>query len=104
MHDDRRIVEDRIRRFVDKRLNGAVYVDSAPLTVTAWAAPGEPVPFAEAVGQDFHEITPGRRGAPWSTMWLHVTGTVPPSWRGRDEGQPRNARGAGFHRRAGIQR
>lgn len=30
MHDDRRIVEDRIRRFVDKRLNGAIYVDSAP--------------------------------------------------------------------------
>lgn len=89
MHDDRRIVEDRIRRFVDKRLNGAVYVDSAPLTVTAWAAPGEPVPFAEAVGQDFHEITHGTPwGPPWSTMWLHVTGTVPPSWRGRDEGSP----------------
>lgn len=89
MHDDRRIVEDRIRRFVDKRLNGAIYVDSAPLTVTAWDAPGEPVPFAEAVGQDFHEITPGTPwGPPWSTMWLHVTGTVPPSWRGRDEGSP----------------
>lgn len=89
MHDDRRIVEDRIRRFVDKRLNCAIYVDSAPLTLTAWTAPGEPVPFAEAASQEFTEITPGTPwGPPWSTMWLHVTGTVPERWRGRSEGAP----------------
>lgn len=104
MHDDRRIVEDRIRRFVDKRLNGAVYVDSAPLTVTAWAAPGEPVPFAEAVGQDFHEITPGRRGAPVVDHVAACDGDRSAVVARPGRGQPRNARGAGFHRRAGIQR
>lgn len=89
MHDDRRIVEDRIRRFVDKRLSYAIYVESAPLTVTAWAVPGEPVPFAEAVTQNFGPITPGTPwGPPWSTLWLHVTGTVPSPWRSRTEGVP----------------
>lgn len=89
MHDDRRIVEDRIRGFVDKRLSCAIYVESAPLTVTAWAVPGEPVPFAEAVTQNFGPITPGTPwGPPWSTLWLHVTGTVPSLWRSRTEGVP----------------
>lgn len=49
MHDDRRLTEERLDRFVNGFLNGAVYGDSAPVEVTAWPVPGEPVPFAEAV-------------------------------------------------------
>lgn len=81
MHDDRRIVEDRLRRFVDTRLNNAIYSHTAPVTVTAWAAPGEPVGFDEAVRNAFTEITPGTPwGPPWSTLWLHVTGVPPKEW------------------------
>ncbi|MCS3782022.1 alpha-mannosidase [Tsukamurella ocularis] len=81
MHDDRRLTEERLDRFTREFLNGAVYSHSAPVTVTAWAAPGEPVPFAEAVAQEYTAITPGTPwGAPWSTLWLHVTGHAPPDW------------------------
>ncbi|AUN41236.1 alpha-mannosidase [Tsukamurella tyrosinosolvens] len=85
MHDDRRLTEERLDRFTREFLNGAVYSHCAPVTVTAWAAPGEPVPFAEAVAQDFAPIAAGTPwGAPWSTLWLHVTGAPPPDWSGAD--------------------
>lgn len=81
MHDDRQLVEDRLRRFVDQRLGPALYRDSVPATLTAWTAPGEPVPFAEAVTQEFTPVEVGARwGRPWGTVWLHVTGSVPPHW------------------------
>ncbi|MGC5023651.1 alpha-mannosidase [Tsukamurella sp. DT100] len=81
MHDDRRLTEERLDRFTREFLNGAVYSHSAPVTVTAWPAPGEPMPFAEAVAQEYTAITPGTPwGAPWSTLWLHVTGAPPSEW------------------------
>ncbi|MCB0927173.1 MAG: alpha-mannosidase [Mycobacterium sp.] len=84
MHDDRRLTEERLDRFVNGFLNGAVYGDSAPVEVTAWPVPGEPVPFAEAVQNTFTPIAEGTPwGAPWSTMWLHVTGTPPADWATR---------------------
>ncbi len=49
MHDTRAQTELRLRRFTAERIEPAVYRVRAPLTVTAWQAPGEPVPFAEAV-------------------------------------------------------
>ena len=81
MHDDRRLTEERLDRFTREFLNGAVYSHAAPVTVTAWAAPGEPVPFAEAVAQDYEPISAGTPwGSPWSTTWLHVTGSAPQDW------------------------
>ncbi len=81
MHDDRRLTEERLDRFTREFLGGAVYSHAAPVAVTAWAAPGEPVPFAEAVAQDFAPMDAGTPwGAPWSTLWLHVTGTAPADW------------------------
>lgn len=83
MHDDRRLTEERLDRFVNGFLAGAVYGATAPVRVTAWAAPGEPVPFAEAVTQQFTPIAAGDPwGAPWSTLWLRVTGTAPDHWAG----------------------
>lgn len=83
MHDDSELVRARIARFVRERLTPAIHRERAPLTVTAWVAPGEPVPFAEAVRQDFTPLAVGSAwGRPWGTVWFHVTGTVPAGWDG----------------------
>jgi alpha-mannosidase len=87
MHDDRQIVESRIGRFTDQRINPAVLASRKQVTMTSWTVPDEPVPFAEAVKQKFEPIEPGTAwGKPWGTMWIHVTGTPPTEWfdsRGR---------------------
>jgi alpha-mannosidase len=81
MHDDSALVELRISRFVRERLRPALNRATMPLTIQSWDAPGEPVPFADAVGQTFTPFGTGRRwGRPWGTTWLHVTGTVPAKW------------------------
>lgn len=81
MHDDSALVELRISRFVRERLRPALNRATTPLTIQSWDAPGEPVPFADAVGQAFMPFGTGRRwGRPWGTTWLHVTGTVPADW------------------------
>jgi alpha-mannosidase len=78
VHDDTDLVELRIARWVRERLVPAVHRRRTPLEVTAWAAPGEPVPFAEAVRQTYAPLPPGSAwGRPWGTVWLHVTGTAP---------------------------
>ncbi|QAY70758.1 alpha-mannosidase [Xylanimonas protaetiae] len=85
MHDTSRLVEARLDRFVDERLTPAVYRRTTPLTVTRWEAPGEPVPFADAVAHRFEPFGAGQAfGRPWGTTWLHVTGTVPAGWEGGD--------------------
>ena len=82
MHDQRAMLEGRLRRFVRDQLTPAVYRAAAPLTVTGWTAPGEPVPFADAVRETFEPVSIGDRwGRPWGTTWFHVTGQIPP--RGR---------------------
>ncbi|WP_066910494.1 alpha-mannosidase [Millisia brevis] len=81
MHDDRQIVEARINRFADQYLAPAVYTRYAPVDLTSWDVPDEPVPFAEATAQDFEPIGVGTAwGRPWSTMWVHVTGAIPADW------------------------
>ncbi|WP_456826147.1 alpha-mannosidase [Cellulomonas sp. P5_E12] len=83
MHGNPLLAEARIDRFVADRIAPAVYRDRVPLDLTAWTAPGEPVPFREAVGQDFASVVPGLAwGAPWSTTWFHVTGRLPDGWPG----------------------
>ncbi len=83
MHDDSKLVIPRIARFVRERLVPAMYRERVPLQVTAWTAPGEPVPFAEAVRQEFAPFAVGSPwGRPWATVWFHVTGTVPAGWTG----------------------
>ena len=80
MHDDSEMVERRVRRFVRERVVPALHRERAPLAVTAWTAPGEPVPFAEAVRHEFAPLAPGDAwGRPWGTVWLHLTGAVPPA-------------------------
>ncbi|ABY22262.1 alpha-mannosidase [Renibacterium salmoninarum ATCC 33209] len=83
MHDDRRLTEVRLDRFVRERLTPALYRRSVPLTVTGWDVPNEPVPFDEAVGQIFSPVNDGDAwGAAWSTKWLRITGEVPEDFGG----------------------
>ncbi|MGH3703479.1 MAG: alpha-mannosidase [Agromyces sp.] len=84
MHDNSTLVRARIARFVEERVKPAIHVVSAPLTLTAWEVPDEPVPFAEAVTQTFSPFAVGSPwGKPWGTTWFHVTGEVPVEWAGR---------------------
>ncbi len=81
MYYQTQLAEMRVDRFMGERLLKSLYREAAPLTITAWEVPDEPVPFAEAVTQDFTPFEVGQRwGRPWSTLWLHVTGTVPADW------------------------
>ncbi|HEX9226865.1 MAG TPA: alpha-mannosidase, partial [Arthrobacter sp.] len=81
MHDDRRLTEVRLDRFVRERLAPAVYPRTVPLTLSSWDVPDEPVPVLEALRQQF---TPQEHGSvwgrPWSTKWLRLEGQVPDGW------------------------
>ncbi|TMR08153.1 alpha-mannosidase [Nonomuraea turkmeniaca] len=84
MHDDRTLVEARLRRVLDERIRPAVYPEAVPLDVAVWHAPGEPVPVAEGLAAAPEPIAAGTAwGAPWGTSWFTVTGTVPREWTGR---------------------
>lgn len=81
MHDDRRITEVRLARFVRERINPAVYSRTLPLALSSWDVPDEPVPALEAMRQEFQPQEHGAAwGRPWSTKWLRLQGEVPESW------------------------
>ena len=77
--DDRTL--DRIRRVVRDWLTPGIYLESRPLDVSAWRAPGEPVPFSEATRQSYSPVSPPFPwGRAWSTTWFHLTGSAPEAW------------------------
>lgn len=81
LHDDRRLTEVRLDRFVRERVAPAVYPRSVPLTLSSWDVPDEPVPVLEALRQQFAPQEHGAAwGRPWSTKWLRLQGQVPDSW------------------------
>ncbi|PZE28021.1 glycoside hydrolase family 38 C-terminal domain-containing protein [Curtobacterium sp. MCBD17_028] len=79
MHHDEPLVQSRIARLVRDRIDPHVHRRTAPVTITAWQVPDEPVPFTEAVAQPYEPFAIGDPwgGKPWGTTWFHVTGTVP---------------------------
>jgi alpha-mannosidase len=84
MHDDRSLIEARLKRVLAERIVPAVYPRSVPLTAEIWNAPGEPVPVAEGLAARGEPLHAGERwGAPWGTSWITVSGTVPAEWAGR---------------------
>ncbi|WP_104180790.1 glycoside hydrolase family 38 C-terminal domain-containing protein [Arthrobacter sp. B0490] len=86
MHYDSTLVEARIRRFRGERLVPALYRSTAPLALTCWEVPDEPVPFVDAVGQQFLPAEHGMMwGRPWGTVWFHAEGKVPAAWADEDE-------------------
>ncbi|WGW12660.1 glycoside hydrolase family 38 C-terminal domain-containing protein [Saxibacter everestensis] len=85
MHDNTRSVLSRLHRFRYEHLSTGLYQVTTPLTVTAWTVPEEPVPFAEAVRQQFTPFPVGSGaasawGRPWGTVWFHVQGEIPADW------------------------
>jgi alpha-mannosidase len=104
MHDDRLLLEARLNRFVRDHLEPAIYHASAPLALTAWRVPGEPVPFANAARQNFTSINIGAAwGEPWSTLWIHAVGEVPADWLGVAATEPEAVIDLGFTAAAGFQ-
>ncbi|MCG5218753.1 glycoside hydrolase family 38 N-terminal domain-containing protein [Streptosporangium soli] len=83
MHDDRVLVEGRLERVLRERIRPAVHGRAVPLTAEVWHAPGEPVPFAEACGQEYGPAAVGDAwGPPWGTSWFRLSGRVPAAWAG----------------------
>ncbi|MEU6017048.1 glycoside hydrolase family 38 C-terminal domain-containing protein [Streptomyces sp. NPDC047515] len=83
MHDDRTLTEERLDRALRERIRPAVHPRSAPLEFEVWHAPGEPVPFAEAVAAAYEPAALGDDWGPaWGTSWFRVTGHVPAEWAG----------------------
>jgi len=88
VHDDREVLETRIRRTISDRIRPFVHGPSAPVEVTAWHVPGEPVPVAVArehlAGGGFAPFEVGGRwGKPWGTTWFRLRGRVPEAWADR---------------------
>ena len=84
MHQNHRLVEERIERVLNERITPAVYSDRVPVSLSAWQVPDEPVPVAEALAATYADFAvPGRWGRPWSTWWFQVKGSVPGAWASR---------------------
>ncbi|WXZ49702.1 hypothetical protein WDV94_13555 [Clavibacter tessellarius] len=84
MHQNQKLVQERILRALDERITPAVYSSKAPVTLRAWMAPDEPVPVAEAMRQEYVPFELGQPwGRAWSTWWFEVSGEVPAEWAGR---------------------
>lgn len=84
MHDDRRLVENRLGRVLAERITPAIYPEAVPLKASIWVAPDEPVPVVEGLAAPRTSIESGARwGAPWGTSWLTVEATVPDAWAGK---------------------
>ena len=81
MHDDSALTLPRLSRLRAEHLVPARYRRTAPVEIRAWVAPGEPVPFAEAVTRPHAPFPVGEAwGRPWGTVWFAVTGEVPAEW------------------------
>jgi alpha-mannosidase len=81
LYQQNQLVELRVDRFMRERLATALEHASAPVSIAAWEVPDEPVPFAQAVTNEFTPFEIGQPwGRPWGTVWFRVTGTVPAEW------------------------
>ncbi|MFC9846789.1 alpha-mannosidase [Streptomyces sp. NPDC060223] len=84
MHDDRRIIEARIRKLLDRVIRPALYSAARPLDLSAWYVDGEPVPVADALTADYDPFTLGTTwGGPWATTWMRASAEIPARWSGR---------------------
>ncbi|MGW6445625.1 alpha-mannosidase [Lentzea sp. NPDC055074] len=84
MHDERALLEERLNRTLKERIRPAVYGETTPLELAVWTVPDEPVPVEEALNATYAPAQVGDDwGAPWSTSWFRLTGSVPEAWQGR---------------------
>ena len=83
MHDDRRLIEGRLRRTL-QRIEDAVWSAPVPVELGRWDAPGEPVPVDEGLSAPYAAAQVGDRwGPPWGTTWWRVRAQVPQEHAGR---------------------
>ncbi|MGA8980516.1 MAG: alpha-mannosidase, partial [Pedococcus sp.] len=83
MHDDRRLIEGRLRRTL-QRIEDAVWSAPVPVELGRWDAPGEPVPVDEGLTAPYAAAQVGDRwGPPWGTTWWRVRAQVPQEHAGR---------------------
>ncbi len=83
MHDDRRLIEGRLRRTL-QRIEDAVWSAPVPVELGRWDAPGEPVPVDEGLAAAYVTAQVGDRwGPPWGTTWWRVRAQVPQHHAGR---------------------
>jgi len=76
MHDDHVLIERRLARSLD-RIWPAVYSGRHDLDVAMWAAPGEPVPAAEALRAIYQRVRVGDAwGPPWGSSPLRDQGAI----------------------------
>ncbi len=81
MHDDRTLVEARIRRAVEQRIAPAVHGPAIPFEVNSYEVPGEPIRYEDAVSAPFAPFAIGSAwGKPWGTTWFKLQATVPAAW------------------------
>ena len=81
MHDNDVRTIARIDRYMAELIRPATYRARHPLAVGAWTVPDEPVPFEEARAATYAPHPVGTAwGAPWSTVWFHLTGEMPDGW------------------------
>jgi alpha-mannosidase len=82
MRDRRERILARTERALRDDIRPALHREAAEVSLAAWPAPGEPVPFATAAAQPFTPVAEGDPwGRPWGTVWVRVSGTVPAHWQ-----------------------
>ncbi|MFC0624487.1 alpha-mannosidase [Kribbella deserti] len=85
MHDDRSLIEERLKRALRERIRPAIYGAAVPLDIKVWHAPGEPVSPAEALAAPYEPAGVGTPWGPaWGTAWFHFSGQVPADWSGQE--------------------
>ncbi|GAA2352283.1 glycoside hydrolase family 38 C-terminal domain-containing protein [Saccharopolyspora halophila] len=83
MHDDRRIVEQRLDRVLHQRLHPAQHTHTRPLTAAVWHTPGEPVDIDHALAATYQPADIGTPWGPaWGTAWFRFTADIPETWQG----------------------
>ena len=71
MPDENASILPRLARLRRDHIQPSLYRASRPVEITAWVAPGEPVPFAEARDQAYSPFAVGMPwGRPWGTTWF----------------------------------
>ena len=68
-----------------KQIKKQFHADHAPLQAVCRVS-DEPIPFAEREDDpsEFKELKVGQKwGDAWQSAWIHITGSVPPEWKGK---------------------
>ena len=78
------ITRQRLKNFAsDGNLRGKVYPQSAPVTLTSYAAPDR-ITYEQAMQGEYRPLKVGDQFGPlWSTHWVKVEIEIPQDWKGQ---------------------